>query len=293
MTEATSCSASSDRRGRYSASGNVTGASRTLRIRARRAQRSSGAARPGSGTKSISLARSPIRGFPEQFARSDRGCSWPRGRQQVTISPRSVRRRASTAFSAGSPPGTIPNNVNTVNYRLNDDGTFFTGMGFAQDGPTMAPGGYRFNGPLYDPSIPGSGGNHQGEFAGLPVFVRAPNGYIKENNLYAWASSPLERLSSFANGHFDISDSVRVTAQASVSRTQTQSSLGADGRQHQPVGGGGALRQPGLPRQQSAAVPRRRAGPQHLRHSGFAGIRLDVDTGRRRYRRTRFDTGSH
>jgi iron complex outermembrane receptor protein len=125
------------------------------------------------------------------------------------------------------PPGTIPNNVNAVNYRTNDDGTIFTGMGFAQDGPTMAPGGYRFNGPLYDPNIPGSGGNHQGEFAGLPVFVRAPNGYIKENNLYAWASSPLERLSSFANGHFDLSDSVRVTAQASLTRTQTQSSLGA------------------------------------------------------------------
>jgi iron complex outermembrane receptor protein len=125
------------------------------------------------------------------------------------------------------PPGTIPNNVNAVNYRTNDDGTIFTGMGFAQDGPTMAPGGYRFNGPLYDPNIPGSGGNHQGEFAGLPVFVQAPNGYIKENNLYAWASSPLERLSSFANGHFDLSDSVRVTAQASLTRTQTQSSLGA------------------------------------------------------------------
>src|SRR5688572_11898902 len=107
------------------------------------------------------------------------------------------------------------------------DGTIFTGMGFAQDGPTMAPGGYRFNGPLYDPNIPGSGGNHQGEFAGLPVFVRAPNGYIKENNLYAWASSPLERLSSFANGHFDLSDNLRVTAQASVTRTQTESSLGA------------------------------------------------------------------
>jgi outer membrane receptor protein involved in Fe transport len=125
------------------------------------------------------------------------------------------------------PPGTIPNNVNAVNYRTNDDGTIFTGMGFAQDGPTMAPGGYRFNGPLYDPNIPGSGGNHQGEFAGLPVFVRAPNGYIKENNLYAWASSPLERLSTFGSGHFDVSDNVRVTAQAYVTRTQTESSLGA------------------------------------------------------------------
>lgn len=123
------------------------------------------------------------------------------------------------------PPGTISNNVNAVNYRLNDDGTFFTGMGFAQDA-AMAPGGYRFTGPLYDPNIPGSGGNHQGEFAGLPVFVMAPNGYVKENNLYAWASSPLERLSSFATGHYDLSDRLRVTAQASVTRTQTQSSLG-------------------------------------------------------------------
>jgi len=141
------------------------------------------------------------------------------------ITPLGTATCADCIFS-GLPSGTIPNNVNAVNYRLNDDGTFFTGMGFAQDGPTMAPGGYRFNGPLYDPNIPGSGGNHQGEFEGLPVFVRAPNGYIKENNLYAWSSSPLERLSSFANGHFDISDSVRVTSQASVSRTQTQSSLG-------------------------------------------------------------------
>jgi outer membrane receptor protein involved in Fe transport len=123
------------------------------------------------------------------------------------------------------PAGTISNNVNSVNYRVNDDGTIYTGAGFFQDGATAAPGGYRFNGPLY--TGPGTGGDHAGDFAGLPVFVRAPNGYIKENNLYLWASSPLERLSSFATGHFDVSDSVRVTAQGMFTRTRTQSSLGA------------------------------------------------------------------
>jgi hypothetical protein len=125
------------------------------------------------------------------------------------------------------PPGTISNNYDSVDYRINDDGTIFTGAGFFEDGPDRGPGGYRFTGPLYDPNVPGSGGDHQGSFAGLPVFVQAPNGYIKENNLYQWASSPLERLSSFASGRFDVSDSVRVTAQASLTRTQTESSLGA------------------------------------------------------------------
>jgi iron complex outermembrane receptor protein len=124
-------------------------------------------------------------------------------------------------------PGTISNDVSSVNYRVNDDGTVFTGMGFFQDNPRRTPGAYRFNGPLYDPNVPGSGGDHNGEFAGLPVFVEQPNGFIKENNLFQWASSPLERLSSFASGHFDVSDTVRVTAQASMTRTKTQSSLGA------------------------------------------------------------------
>ncbi|MDX1562243.1 MAG: TonB-dependent receptor, partial [Gammaproteobacteria bacterium] len=44
--------------------------------------------------------------------------------------------------------------------------------------------------------------------------------------LYRWSSSPLERLSAFANGHFDVSDNIRVTAQVSLTRTQTESSLG-------------------------------------------------------------------
>ncbi len=126
------------------------------------------------------------------------------------------------------PPGSVDNNVNGVNYRVNDDGTIFTGMGFGsqQTFPNRIAGAYRYNGPLYDPNVPGSGGDHWGNYAGLPVFVKRTNGAIKENNFYRWASSPLERLSSFATGHFDVSDNVRVTAQASVTRTKTESSLG-------------------------------------------------------------------
>ena len=123
------------------------------------------------------------------------------------------------------PAGTITNNIDAADYRVNDDGTLFTGAGVFEDGNDRAPGGYRFNGPLY--TGPGTGGDHQGNFQGLPIFVQAPNGYIKENNLYQWASSPLERLSSFANGRFDVSDNVRITAQAMLTRTRTESSLGA------------------------------------------------------------------
>ena len=126
------------------------------------------------------------------------------------------------------PPGAIDNNVDATNYRTNDDGTIFTGMGFGAQttDPRRIPGAYRYNGPLYDPNIPGSGGDHWGNYAGLPVFVELANGAIKENNFYRWASSPLERLSAFGSGHFDISDNMRVTVQAAFTRTQTQSSLG-------------------------------------------------------------------
>src|SRR5690606_37065491 len=38
------------------------------------------------------------------------------------------------------PPGTISNNVNAFNHRVNDDGTMFTGLGFGQDNPATSPG---------------------------------------------------------------------------------------------------------------------------------------------------------
>jgi outer membrane receptor protein involved in Fe transport len=134
-------------------------------------------------------------------------------------------------------PDSIPNNMTgpgSTEFYMSDSGQIFTGL---QSNNTSAAGAYRFDtAPIYngDEFCPAGvtcqasagSGDLDGNFIGLPVFVRQPNGNIKENQLYSWASSPLERLSAFANGHFDISDNVRVTAQASVSRTQTESQLG-------------------------------------------------------------------
>jgi outer membrane receptor protein involved in Fe transport len=68
--------------------------------------------------------------------------------------------------------------------------------------------------------------DHYGNFAGLPFRVVTPDGGIKENNFWQWASGPLERLSAFAKGHFDISDNVRVTGSAMYTRTEAETSLG-------------------------------------------------------------------
>jgi outer membrane receptor protein involved in Fe transport len=117
----------------------------------------------------------------------------------------------------------ISNNLLTSRFSMNRDGTIFGGLA-APAG--MSPGAYRFTGPLYNhPTNPRSG-DWDGDFQGLPVFVRQPNGAIKENVLYNWTSIPLERLSGFANGHFDLTDTITVTGQAMVTRTKTESSLG-------------------------------------------------------------------
>ena len=136
------------------------------------------------------------------------------------------------------PAGTLSPNLGggATQFRLNDDGTVYTGLA---GNNTVARGSYRYAGPVYngdefcqarDPGVTcrafQSGGDFDGAYPGLPVFVRQPNGTIKENNLYSWTSTPLERLSAFADGHFDVSDNLRVTGQAMVSRTKTESQLG-------------------------------------------------------------------
>jgi iron complex outermembrane receptor protein len=129
-------------------------------------------------------------------------------------------------------------------FRVNsDDGTVYTGL---QGNNAVALGSYRFTGPVFNgnefcnastgnerPELANvtcrsrhASGDLDGAYQGLPIFVRQPNGNIKENNLYSWTSTPLERLSAFADGHFDISDNLRVTGQAMVSRTKTESQLG-------------------------------------------------------------------
>ena len=143
-----------------------------------------------------------------------------------TFIPNNVSQAAIDAIFDELPPGTIT--APGRQFRVNDDGTLYTGQGFFQQNPGSIEGAYRYQGPVWgDPSTPNGGsGDLNGDFLGLPVFVRQPGGFIKENNLYSWSSSPLERLSSFANGHFDVTDRVRVTAQATLSRTETESSLG-------------------------------------------------------------------
>ena len=111
----------------------------------------------------------------------------------------------------GVPLG-VPNNVRFLLNR--QSGTLYTGL---MDGAGAA-GSYRYDGPL--------NGDHFGNFQGLPFRVRQPDGNIKENNFWQWASSPTERTSTFAKGHFDLSDTVRATGQAFFSRTEGETSLG-------------------------------------------------------------------
>ena len=126
---------------------------------------------------------------------------------------------------APPPPAATACQINAslaaTNFRINRDGTVFTGL--AGDQAATRPGADRFNGPVYGES---AGGDLDGDLLGLPVFVRTADGKIKENNLYSWSTSPLERLSAFANGHFDISDNVKVTGMATITRTETEQQLG-------------------------------------------------------------------
>jgi outer membrane receptor protein involved in Fe transport len=106
----------------------------------------------------------------------------------------------------------VPNNTSFLINR--NSGTVYTGLMVASG----AAGSYRYDGPYdVDP---------YGNYPGLPFRVVQPDGTIKENNFFQWASSPLERNSAFAKGHFDVTDSVRLTAQALFSRTHSETSLG-------------------------------------------------------------------
>ncbi|MDX1562802.1 MAG: TonB-dependent receptor plug domain-containing protein, partial [Gammaproteobacteria bacterium] len=122
-----------------------------------------------------------------------------------------VPQAAVDALFDQAPAGAVPT---FSRFHVNSDGTLYTGLmqNFA------AAGAYRYNGPFL--------GDREGNFPGLPFRVVQPNGAIKENNFWNWSSTPLERLSAFADGHFDLTDNVRVTAQAMVTRTETETQLG-------------------------------------------------------------------
>jgi outer membrane receptor protein involved in Fe transport len=177
---------------------------------------------PGTGTNNPSQAA-----VDQIFAPATSACPFPHPLDTGAAdgNPATPPNTASTVDDNAATLCRISNSLNATRFRINRDGSVFTGLA---DATALAPGAYRFNGPVYNDNFGGrqGTGDLDGDFQGLPGFVMQPHGGIKENVLYNWASSPLERLSAFANGHFDVADNVRVTGQAMVTRTKTESSLG-------------------------------------------------------------------
>lgn len=133
--------------------------------------------------------------------------------------------QAAECTPSGSPfaPGSCPTNANGTNLGVpnnvrmlvnRDSGTLYSGL-MQSSG---AAGSYRYEGPFDQ--------NSYGDFQGLPFRVRQPDGNIKQNNFWQWASIPLERLSAFADGHFDLNENISVTSRAMFTRTENQTSLG-------------------------------------------------------------------
>ena len=111
----------------------------------------------------------------------------------------------------------VPNNGWLfINRTPDGTGTVFSGIG---RGGLDAAGTYRYEGPFNV--------DNYGQFPGLPFRVTQPDGNLKENTWYQLASIPLERLSSFAKGHFAVSDNIEVTGQAMFTRTENKTALGA------------------------------------------------------------------
>ncbi|MDX1561896.1 MAG: TonB-dependent receptor plug domain-containing protein, partial [Gammaproteobacteria bacterium] len=116
-----------------------------------------------------------------------------------------------------APPGSISTNARFYVNRTSDGtGTVFTGL---NQGSTGVAGSYRYEGPL---NI-----DNYGEFGGLPFRVFQPDGGIKENTWYQPASIPLDRLSAFGRGTFEVADNIRVTGQAMFTRTENRTRMGA------------------------------------------------------------------
>ena len=120
----------------------------------------------------------------------------------------------------------ISNNLLTSRFSMNRDGTIFGGL---QAPAGMTPGAYRFRGPLANSTYAGNPprtGDWDGDFQGCRSSSSSPMAPSRKTSCTTGRPLPLERLSGFANGHFDVSDNITVTGQAMVTRTKTESSLG-------------------------------------------------------------------
>ncbi len=133
------------------------------------------------------------------------------------LPPNPIDQQTVNQIFSQAPANSVPNTTRFyVNRTLDGTGTVFTGLNIGAQGVR---GAYRYAGPFNV--------DNYGEFEGLPFRVIQPDGGLKENTWYQPASIPLDRLSSFARGHFDIADSVRVTGQAMFTRTENKTRLGA------------------------------------------------------------------
>ena len=108
-------------------------------------------------------------------------------------------------------------------FRLNRDGTVFTGLADARQPRSRRVPVQRSG--LQPSDEPGKRRPRR-LVPGLPCSSCNRTAASRRTSCINWVSSPLERLSAFANGHFDVSDNVRVTGQAMVTRSKTESSLG-------------------------------------------------------------------
>ncbi len=108
-----------------------------------------------------------------------------------------------------------------INRTPDGTGSVFTGL---MGSTTTAPGAYKYAGSYG--GFDANGIEYDPDFPGMPFRKIQPDGRITENTWFSWASTPLDRFSSFGRGLFDVSDNMRIVAQAMFTKSSVQTSLG-------------------------------------------------------------------
>ena len=208
------------------------------RIRTRRAAASPSAARRGAQRTRGSRTNpnfgrrpsAPIRDHPEQSTPTPSAAGiWPRAKaaRSAIINPARPARAPTALFQRAAAGSRIPNNVNAVDYRLNDDGTIFTGWGSLSEAPTMTPArtGSTARCTIQTPDETASG-DLDGDFQGLPVFVDAAERPHQGEQPVQLGVDAARAALGVRERPFRRLRQLSVTGQAMVTRTKTESSLG-------------------------------------------------------------------
>src|SRR5690606_23952451 len=107
-------------------------------------------------------------------------------------------------------PGITPTSKYFVNRTADGTGTLFTGgAGFGATNGNA--GSVRYDGPLTDPAFPGE------------VYRKfTADSILRENNLEALTTVPLERYSLFAKGEYEFADNVSAYLRGNVAHSSTR-----------------------------------------------------------------------